>query len=129
MASFNAYRSAQGWVVTATINGKTRYLQNVRNGEYIFNRDPLYARTVTANTASKYLSDLLEMPFKVNERTESKMAWIVKEMIKKGWDNDEAILIAERIFREYESNVMGLSVQTMVKRQITKTEYLTDMLN
>lgn len=43
-------------------------------------------------------------------------------MMKKGWNNDEAILIAERIFRQYESNVMGLSILSMVKQQPTKAE-------
>jgi hypothetical protein len=99
------------------------YLQTVRNGEYKFNRATINARPVTAKTASKYLSELLEMPFQVNERSESKMTSIIKAIMKKGWDNDEAILIAERIFRQYESNVMGLSIQTMVKRQPTKAEW------
>ena len=124
MATFNAYRSAQGWIVTATVNGKDRYLYKVRNGEYTFHRDPTYAKAVTAKTASKYMSDLLEMPFQITERSEEKMARIIREMMKKGWDKDEALLIAERIFRQYESNVMGLSVLTMVKRQPTKAECL-----
>lgn len=123
MATFNAYRSAHGWIITATVNGKTMYLQTVRNGEYKFNRSTINARPVTAKTASKYLSELLEMPFQVNERSESKMTSIIKAMQKKGWNSDEAFLIAERIFRQYESNVMGMSIQTMVKRQPTKAEW------
>jgi hypothetical protein len=122
MATFNAYRSAQGWIVTGTNNGREMYLKQVRNGEYKFHRDPLYAKAVTAKTASKYLSDLLGMPFQITDRSSSKMESVIKAVMKKGWDNDEAILIAERIFRQYESNVMGLSIQTMVKRQPTKAE-------
>ena len=47
-------------------------------------------------------------------------------MMKKGYDNDEAILITERIFRQYENNVMGLSILSMVKRQPTKEELEAD---
>lgn len=120
---FNAYRSAQGWIVTATHNGETRYLQNVRNGEYKFNRNSLFARAVTRETASKYLSDLLGEPFVITPRSEGKKAWVVREIMKKGWSNDEAIMIMERIFRQYENNVMGLSILSMVKSQPTKAEW------
>ena len=122
MATFNAYRSAQGWIVTATVNGREMYFKGIHNGEYQFHRDPTYARAVTAKTASKYLTDIMGTSFKVEERTPAKMASIIREMIRKGWNNDEAILIAERIFRQYESNVMGLSVDFMVKMQATKAE-------
>lgn len=121
MATYNAYRSAQGWIITATVNGREMYLQVVRNGEYRFCRDSLYAKTVTARTASKYLSALTGLPFLVNDR-DGKMDSVVKAMMKKGWSNDESILIAERIFRQYESNVMGMSVQEMVRRQPAKAE-------
>jgi hypothetical protein len=122
MASFNAYKTFQGWIITATENGQTRYLQSVRNGEYRFHRNSLYARPVTEKTASKYLSDLLGMPFQITARSEDKMARIIRDMMKKGWDKDEAFLIADRIFRQYESNVMGMSILTMVKRQPSKAE-------
>ena len=122
MATFNAYKTFQGWIVTATVDGKTRYLQKVYNGEYTFHRDPTYAKCISDSTASKYLSDLLDMPFRITPRSETKMSWIIREMMKKGWDKDEAFLIADRIFRQYESNVMGLSVLTMVKRQPSKAE-------
>lgn len=123
MAAFNAYKSAQGWIITATVNGKTRYLQKVRNGEYTFHRDPTYAKCVSDSTASKYLSDLLEMPFQITARSEGKMARIIREMMKKGWSKDEAFLIADRIFRQYENNVMGLSILSMVKQQPSKSEW------
>ena len=122
MASFNAYKTFQGWIITATVNGKDMYLQKIRNGEYIFHRDPTYAKCVSDKTASKYLSDLLDMPFQITARSEAKMARVIREMMKKGWDKDEAFLIADRIFRQYESNVMGLSILTMVKRQPSKSE-------
>jgi hypothetical protein len=123
MAAFGAYKSAQGWIITATVNGREMYFQNVLNGEYKFTKNTLFAKPLTAKTASKHLSDLLGMPFQVNERTEAKKAAVVKAIMEKGWDNDEAILIMERIFRQYESNVMGLSIQAMVKRQPTKAEW------
>ena len=122
MASFNAYKTFQGWVITGTNDGRTMYLWQVRNGEYTFHRNALYAKTVTAKTASKYLSDLLEMPFQITDRSSAKMTKIIESIMEKGWDNDEAILIADRIFRQYESNVMGLSINEMVKRQPIKAE-------
>ena len=126
MATFNAYRSAQGWIITDTNNGRTGYLQKVYNGEYTFHRDPTYAKAVSTETANKYLSDLLGQPFRITARSEGKKARIVREMMKKGYDNDEAILITERIFRQYENNVMGLSILSMVKRQPTKEELEAD---
>ena len=120
--TFNAYRSSQGWIITASANGQTRYLQKISKGEYIFHRDPTYAKAVTDSTASKYLTDLTGSPFQITARSEGKKARIIREMMKKGWSNDEAILIAERIFRQYESNVMGLSIDSMVKMQATKAE-------
>ena len=122
MAAFNAYKTAQGWIITATVNGKDRYLQKISKGEYIFHRDPTYAKCVSDSTASKYLTDLLGIPFQITVRSEGKMNRIIREMMKKGWDKDEAFLIADRIFRQYESNVMGLSVLAMVKQQPTKSE-------
>lgn len=122
MASFNAYKTFQGWVVTGTNEGREMYLWQVRNGEYKFHRNSLYAKAVTAKTASKYLSDLTGMPLQITERSSAKMAKIIESVMEKGWNNDEAILIAERIFRQYESNVMGLSIQAMIKRQPSKAE-------
>lgn len=123
MATFSAYRNSQGWVITATVNGREMYYKGVHNGEYQFHRDPLYARAMTAKTASKYLSDITGTTWKIEERSSSRMASIVREMLKKGWDNDEAVLIAERIFRQYESNVAGLSIDSMVRMQCSKADW------
>lgn len=122
MASYNAYKTWQGWIITASVNGRTMYLRKVYNGEYEFCRDSTYAKAVSAKTASKYFSDLTGMPFQITERSSAKMAKIIESVMEKGWNNDEAILIAERIFRQYESNVMGLSIQAMIKRQPSKAE-------
>lgn len=121
MASYNAYKTWQGWIITASVNGRTMYLRKVYNGEYEFCRDSTYAKAVSAKTASKHLSDLTGLPFLVNDRRET-MPRVIKALAKKGWNKEEAFMIADRIFLQYESNVMGMSVQMMVKRQPTKAE-------
>ena len=128
MATFNAYKTWQGWIITASANGKKQYLQTVRNGEYRFHSDYLYAKAVSAKTASKYLTALTGLPILVNDRKE-KMPKVVNELVKKGWSHDEAQFIADNIFLQYESNVMGLSVQEMVKRHPSKDEVDADYIH
>lgn len=127
MKSFNAYRTWQGWIITATEGNRTMYLQKVHNGEYTFCRDYTYAKAVSAKTASKHLTELTGLPILVNDRTK-KLPKVSAELMKKGWSHDEAQFIADNIFRQYESNVMGLSVQAMVKRHPTKSEVDADYI-
>lgn len=123
MAGFSAHMTCNGWVITGMKDGKDWYLQSIYDGEYKFTRNSLFAKTMTTKTAEKHLSILLEMPFKITERTAARTKEMVTALMGKGWSRDEAVSITNRIYRQYQSNVVGLSINAMVKMQCTKEEF------
>ena len=123
MAAFSANMTVNGWVITGLKDGKTWYLQSIYNGEYKFTRNSLFAKTMTTRTAEKHLSDLLERPFKITERTPARTKEMVSALMGKGWSRDDAVSIANRIYRQYQSNVVGLSINQMLKMQCTRAEF------
>lgn len=63
----------------------------------------------------------------IKNRTYHNMMIVVNKIQAKGWNFDESVEMAKRIFDEYEAHPMGLSIEARIKQILTTEEWEAEL--